>query len=738
MSVVGIDLGTTNTVVACVRDGRVHVLADDKGNRLLPSIVSFHPNGDVLVGPLAQERRLVDAKNTIASIKRLIGRPWDSDEMRLARSRFPFELREGPGQGALVIARGEAYTLPEISAFVLKRCRQIAEAALGETVDKAVITVPAHFNELQRASTKVAGRVAGLEVLRILNEPTAAALAYGFGSERSERVAVYDFGGGTFDCSLLDLTGSLFEVLATAGDTFLGGDDVDTAIAEVMCNAFLAQHRYDPRTDPQAFERLRAAAEQLKKDLSVNMQAQVDLPEVAYGIGGKRLGFTFGLTQADLDVLATPLVDRTLHVTQDSLNIAHLTPSSFDSVVLVGGSTRMPIVKRRVEAFFGIPVIDRVNPDEVVAVGAAVQAAALVDQTRKRGIPVAPRPGTIGPPQQVQQDEGATASQPSPVSTRGMAPPPVPPPVVKTLRPGPGGTSPMGAVPPQRPMADTTDDHSIGSGHTMPANQAGPPSMTNILDAFPFGNTTASNPVARSDQTLSSAPGRPPEPTLPSAQAPPPQPQPTRAGPSAPPKAWGPLKGMLRPLETEDISRIVPDAHPAAMRTRTSPSAPAPSLGARRPTGDVGPLETEDISMIVPEAHPGAMRAGRNPSAPPPGSTFGRPSDVAPLNTEDISMIVPERSNPGFRGPPGLPTARGPAAPQPFSFPPFPQAQQGPPAGPFAPPPFPGPQVGAAFAPSPFQLRGHPSQRQDPLRAHEGVRDRARPADARPRSRGPR
>src|ERR1700722_5172025 len=362
MSVVGIDLGTTNTVVACVRDGRVHVLADDDGNRLLPSIVSFHPNGDVLVGRAAWERRLVDAKNTISSIKRLIGRPWDSDEIRLARSRFPFELREGPGQGALVIARGEAYTLPEISAFVLKRARQIAEAALGETVDKAVITVPAHFNELQRASTKVAGRVAGLEVLRILNEPTAAALAYGFGSGQSERVAVYDFGGGTFDCSLLDLTGTLFEVLATAGDTFLGGDDIDTAIAEAMCTAFLAQHRYDPRVDPQAFEKLRSAAEQLKKDLSTNMQAQVDLPDVAYGLAGKKLGLNFGMTQADLDVIAGPFVERTLQVTQDALNVARLSPSSFDQIVLVGGSTRMPLVKRRVEAFFGIPVMDRVNP----------------------------------------------------------------------------------------------------------------------------------------------------------------------------------------------------------------------------------------------------------------------------------------------------------------------------------------------------------------------------------------
>jgi len=638
MSVVGIDLGTTNTVVACVRDGRVHVLADDKGNRLLPSVVSFHPNGDVLVGPSARERRLVDAKNTIASIKRLIGRPWDSDEIRLARSRFPFELREGPGQGALVIARGEAYTLPEISAFVLKRVRQIAEAALGETVDKAVITVPAHFNELQRASTKVAGRVAGLEVLRILNEPTAAALAYGFGSERSERVAVYDFGGGTFDCSLLDLTGTLFEVLATAGDTFLGGDDIDTAIAEVMCNAFLAQHRYDPRVDPQAFERLRAAAEQLKKDLSVNMQAQVDLPEVAYGVGGKKLGFTFGMTQADLDALASPFVDRTLQVTQDSLNIAHLSPSSFDSVVLVGGSTRMPLVARRVEAFFGVPIIDRVNPDEVVAVGAAVQAAALVDQTRKRGIPGAPKPGIIGPPQRVQEDDQSTMAQPSPVSTRGLGPtndvgapraaPPLPnAPIIKTLRPGLSSTAAMPAAP--LDLGAEADDHSIGSGHTMPAAQgSGPPSMTNILDAFPFGAPPAvPAPGAR-------------ETTLASAKSPP-----NAVSASQPPKSsWG----AMRPLETEDISRIVPDAHRGRAPTPTNPPA----------SNSLGP----------------------------------RGVDVAPLNTEDISMLVPEHANPGFRGQGAQPSPLG-AAPAPFTFPPFPQQP--------APPPFQMPSFAAPPPPPP-------------------------------------
>lgn len=421
MAVVGIDLGTTNTVVASVRDGQVHVLADEEGNRLLPSVVSFHPSGDVLVGEEARGRRLTDPANTIGSVKRLIGRPWDSEEMRLARSRFGFELREGPGKGALVMARGEAFTLPEISAFILKRVRQIAEAALGEPVDKAVITVPAHFNELQRASTRVAARVAGLEVLRILNEPTAAALAYGFGGERRERVAVYDFGGGTFDCSLLELTGSLFEVLATAGDTFLGGDDVDTAIAEVMCSAFFAQYRQDPRVDAHAFERFRSAAEDLKKSLSVNAEAKISIPDAGRGADGRSLAFTFGMSQSDLDAIATPLVERTLAVTQDALNLARLAASSFDHVVMVGGSTRMPLVTRRVEAFFGIPVIDGVDPEEVVAIGAAVQAQALMDESRQRPIPAAPRPGTIGSPQHLDLPK-RTGTVPPP-SRRGSTVP---------------------------------------------------------------------------------------------------------------------------------------------------------------------------------------------------------------------------------------------------------------------------------------------------------------------------
>src|SRR6187402_3131586 len=308
--VVGIDLGTTNTVVAAVRDGQVSALTNEHGDTLIPSVVSFHPSGSVLVGPEAKSRRKIDAKNTIYSVKRLIGRSWDSEEVRVARARFPFEMREGPGQSALVVARKETYTLPEISAFVLRKAKSVAEAALGTSVERAVITVPANFNDLQRAATKVAGRVAGLEVMRILNEPTAAALAYGYGKTSSERLAVYDFGGGTFDVTLLDLADNVFEVLATAGNTFLGGDDIDLAIAERMSELLLTQHRYDVRTDPVIFDRFRLAAEELKQRLSHEEVAEVRVPEVTHGEGGKSIDLVFPMTRGELEVIAGSIVDK--------------------------------------------------------------------------------------------------------------------------------------------------------------------------------------------------------------------------------------------------------------------------------------------------------------------------------------------------------------------------------------------------------------------------------------------
>jgi molecular chaperone DnaK len=546
MAVVGIDLGTTNTVVASVRGGRVLTLPDEQGRRLLPSVVSFHPSGEILVGQTAKERRAVDAKNTVASVKRLIGRAWNSEELRRSRQRFAFELKEGPGQGALVVARGQEYTLPEISAFVLRRAREVAEKALGEVVDRAVITVPANFNELQRAATKVAGRVAGLDVLRIINEPTAAALAYGMGRSprRSitteaaelptpkERIAVYDFGGGTFDCTLLDLSGNVFEVLATAGDTFLGGDDVDVAIAERMAASFLRQHRYDPLADKQVFERLRAAGELLKIELSTKDRASTTLKEVAFGSGGASLDLDFTMSRGELEVLMTPLVDRTFAVCQDALRVARLEKGGFDKVILVGGSSRVPLVRQRVEQFFGMPPLDRVNPEEVVAIGAAIQAAALTEVARRRSIPPAPSPSraSILPP----RDEVTRTSVMTALIAEGEKSRPPPPPPART---------PIPSSPPQQARA------------AMPT-----PAMGHVVS-----NTLRMGVI---------------EPSMPAAQPPPPparpftrtQPLPSPVVPPEPPSL--PSAAVIEPLPSGPLPQGPPPALPGETPMRPPPGPP--------------------------------------------------------------------------------------------------------------------------------------------------------------------
>jgi molecular chaperone DnaK len=375
--VLGIDLGTTNAVVAVAEGGRAQVLADAEGHRLIPSVVSFHPAGDVLVGHPARERRLIDAPNTIYSVKRLLGRPYASDEVRRARERFPFALVPGPGESTAVEARGRRFTLPEISALVLREVRRVAEQALGVECGRAVVTVPANFTELQRSATKAAAKIAGLEVLRILNEPTAAALAYGFGSGTRERIAVYDLGGGTFDVTILELAGDVFEVMSTAGDTFLGGDDVDLAIAEEMANAFFAQYRIDVRRDPQTYERLRAAAEWAKCQLSEHDEVALRVEDLACGPHGATLDLVFSMTRARLEELIRPLLQRTFDVCEEAMRIAGLRPVQIDNVILVGGSTRMPLVRAMVGDYFGREPLATIDPDVVVAQGAALQGWAL-------------------------------------------------------------------------------------------------------------------------------------------------------------------------------------------------------------------------------------------------------------------------------------------------------------------------------------------------------------------------
>jgi molecular chaperone DnaK len=397
--VVGIDLGTTNTVVATLHEGIPRIITD-QGRPLIPSVAWFSGAGKVVVGEEARARRVLDPTDTVFSVKRLIGRSWDSSEVQQARQRFPFELREGPGKATLVAAGGQTFTLPEISAFVLRKAKQVAETTLGTRVERAVITVPANFNDLQRAATKVAGRVAGLDVMRLLNEPTAAALAYGLGRTGHERIAVYDFGGGTFDVTLLDLNGKVVEVLSTAGDTFLGGDDVDAAIADRMADLIQQKHGFDPRGSTVSRERMRAAAERVKMVLSEQEKFEQHLPDLANKEAGKWYGIDFSFSRSELEESLVPLISSTLDVCQQALGFAGLAATDLSQVLLVGGSTRVPLVKRMVEQFFGVPVRESPDPDQVVALGAAVQAAALegsrgsnAPESRRSGLPPGPARG---------------------------------------------------------------------------------------------------------------------------------------------------------------------------------------------------------------------------------------------------------------------------------------------------------------------------------------------------------
>ncbi|MBT8480699.1 MAG: Hsp70 family protein [Myxococcales bacterium] len=492
--VIGIDLGTTNSVVAVADPQGARVLADGDGVTLTPSVVSFHPSGDVLVGASAKERRLLDAKNTVYSVKRLIGRPFSSYEVKHAQERFAFELSEGPSGGVLVAARGETYTLSEISAFVLRHVRKVAEQALGEECGRAVVTVPANFNELQRSATKAAGRVAGLDVLRIVNEPTAAALAYGYNKTSTERVAVYDFGGGTFDITILQLAGDVFEVLATAGDTFLGGDDVDTVIADHMIGRFLEAHRYDVRQDVQAYERLRAAAEWAKVQLSNKPDIQLCVEELAYGDGGAALNLDYALTRQQLEHMSQPLIARTFDVCEDAMKAAGLRPTQLDNVILVGGSTRIPLLQRMVAEYFGRePQVD-IDPDLVVAQGAALHARSL-------SVPARKAPFAKVSLKKVAQSSGAAGGgdlddEVTNVGDRPPLPPLPPPPVVRAAR---KATLPGQAPPPPPPMSldsvadELADDDLLDAPtRTREPSYAEQPTRGGALDFQPSSTEDAS------------------------------------------------------------------------------------------------------------------------------------------------------------------------------------------------------------------------------------------------------
>ncbi len=378
--VIGIDLGTTNSCVAVMDGGKPKVIENSEGARTTPSIVAFTKDGERLIGQPAKRQAVTNGDNTIFAVKRLIGRRFDDPVTKKDTELVPYTIVKGKNGDAWVKAGGEDYSPSQISAFILQKMKETAESYLGETVTQAVITVPAYFNDAQRQATKDAGQIAGLEVLRIINEPTAAALAYGLEKDDGKTIAVYDLGGGTFDVSVLEIGDGVFEVKSTNGDTFLGGEDFDSAIVEYLADEFKKKENMDLRTDKLALQRLKEAAEKAKIELSSSAQTEINLPFITARMEGGSttpLHLVETLTRSKLEQLVGDLIKRTLEPCKKALADAGLDKGGIDEVVLVGGMTRMPKVREVVEEFFGKKPHTGVNPDEVVAMGAAIQAGVL-------------------------------------------------------------------------------------------------------------------------------------------------------------------------------------------------------------------------------------------------------------------------------------------------------------------------------------------------------------------------
>jgi molecular chaperone DnaK len=379
---VGIDLGTTFSVVAVVQAGEPVVIPNQEGSRITPSVVAFTEKGERLVGQIAKRQAITNPENTVFSIKRLMGRKYNTPEVEHARKRLPYKIVEAPNGDAHVEIRGKRYSPPEISAMILQKLKQAAEDYLGESVTDAVITAPAYFDDSQRQATKDAGRIAGLNVLRIINEPTAASLAYGMDKKKEERIAVYDLGGGTFDISILEIGEGVVEVKSTNGNTYLGGDDFDLRIIDWMVEEFKKDQGIDLKNDKMALQRLKEAAERAKIELSTAMETEINLPFVtADATGPKHL--LMKLSRSKFEQLVGDLIEGTIGPCKNALSDANLSPSNIDEVLLVGGQTRTPKVQQTVQSFFGKEPNKTVNPDEVVGVGAAIQAAVLKGEVKE-------------------------------------------------------------------------------------------------------------------------------------------------------------------------------------------------------------------------------------------------------------------------------------------------------------------------------------------------------------------
>ncbi len=379
---IGIDLGTTNSVVAVVQGGEPVVISNQEGTRTTPSVVAFTDKGERLVGQIAKRQAVTNPENTVFSIKRLMGRKYNSPQVDYAKKRLPYRIVEASNGDAHVEIRGKRYSPPEISAMILQKLKQAAEDYLGESVTEAVITVPAYFDDSQRQATKDAGKIAGLNVLRIINEPTAASLAYGMDKKKEEKISVYDLGGGTFDISVLEIGEGVIEVKSTNGDTYLGGDDFDLKVMDWMVEEFKKDQGIDLKNDRMALQRLRESAERAKIELSTAAETEINLPFITADAAGPK-HLLMKLSRSKLEQLVGDLVDNTIGPCKLALGDANLSPQNIDEVLLVGGQTRMPKVQQVVQSFFGKEPNKTVNPDEVVAVGAAIQAAVLKGEVKE-------------------------------------------------------------------------------------------------------------------------------------------------------------------------------------------------------------------------------------------------------------------------------------------------------------------------------------------------------------------
>jgi len=381
--VIGIDLGTSYSCVATVIDGMPTVIPNEWGERIHASVVSFLENDRIIVGNEAKKRIIVNPENTVYSAKRLIGRYFFSEEVKKARAMCSYQIVEGPNSSVRILINGRQYSIPEISALVLREMKTIAENYLNTKVSKAVITVPAFFNDNQRQATKDAGKIAGLDVLRIINEPTAAALAYGFGKGISQKVAVYDLGGGTFDVSILDIGNDMFEVLSTAGDTYLGGDDMDIKIMEYLVDLIKRQMGFDVMQDKHILQRLRDYSEKAKIGFSDKDRVEISIKNLFTGADNKPRDFYTVITSDQFREMVTPILQRTFKVCDEALQSGKLTIGDIQGIILVGGPTRLPIVREYARYYFQKEPLYGINPDEVVAIGAAIQGDSLVDETKK-------------------------------------------------------------------------------------------------------------------------------------------------------------------------------------------------------------------------------------------------------------------------------------------------------------------------------------------------------------------